>query len=289
MGLLTRASSRIYKRAAPRGSPPGEILDEMGKALRERLGRLPQKKTTPHTALSLLKAYGAFQTGFCLSLKEGRYSSYASVGLGIEKFSVPQNALWSEAKAKDKYFKFRFQKSPETKSNKKDFVYWAFPLDASIHNIKKPWEAIMILGTPEFSDFNPEPVSAILDEVADKMIPPEYHKAAGPNFGNTAMNQNLNLIEEKLTQFHQMHLEFNCIVLERPVAENNFCERVSAMVDLTGTVIPLLFDRPLILLPIMLDRELIAHRLSKTLNTKVLLSFEASNPEKALIRIDSLL
>jgi len=287
MGLLTRASSRIYKRAAPRGSPPGEILDEMGKALRERLGRLPQKKTTPHTALSLLKAYGAFQTGFCLSLKEGRYSSYASVGLGIEKFSVPQNALWSEAKARDKYFKFRFQKSPEAKSSAKNLMYWAFPLDASIHNTKEPWEAIMILGTLESSGFNPEPVSAILDEVADKMILPENKKAAEQDSGEAALNQSL--IEEKINQFHQMHLEFNCIVLEKPAMETTFCERVSAMVDHLGAVIPLPSDRPLILFPAMMDRELIAHRLSKTLNTKVLLSFEASNPEKALIRIDSLL
>ena len=287
MGLLTKADSKVLKRAVPEGPPPGEILDEMGKALRERLGRLPQKKTTPHTALSLLKAYGAFQTGFCLSLKEGRYSSYASVGLGIEQFSLPQNALWSEAKARDKYFKFRFRKSPVTKNSKKDLMYWAFPLDASTHNTKEPWEAIMILGTLEFSDFNPEPVSAILDDVADKMIPPGCRKAAESDFGEAAMTQSL--IEEKLNQFHQMHLEFSCIVLERPAAETSFCERVSAMVDHTGTVIPLPSDRPLILFPIMMDRELIAHRLSRTLSTKVLLSFEASNPDNALIRIDSLL
>ena len=288
MGLLTRADNKILKRAVRGGSPPGEILDEMGKALRERLGRLPQKKTTPHTALSLLKAYGAFQTGFCLALKEGHYSSYASVGLGIERFSLPQNTLWSETKARDKYFKFRFKKRPESKNGKKDLVYWGFPLDVSLRAAKEPWKAVMILGTLESSDFNPEPVLAILDEVADKMIPADYQKTAEPDFGEAEMNHSF-LIEEKINQFHQMHLVFNNIVLENPVPKTNFCEKVSAMVDHTGTVIPLPSDRPLILFPIMLDRELIAHRLSKTLNTKVLLSFEAGNPEKALIRIDSLL
>ena len=303
MGLLSKAGSHVLKKTALSGhslaagqcSLPGEPLDEMGKALRERLGRLPQKKTTPHTALSLLKAYGAFQLGICLSLKGSHYSSYVSVGFGIEKISIPQEALWSEAKAHDKYFKLDPQISIKTTSLRKKLIYWGFPLDASIHSAKEPWETIMILGSFESSGFNPGPISAILDDVADKLLFPVTSTAKGaevssPEQINPKGAPGHSLLEEAITQFHYIHFDFNCIVLDNPAGEKiNFCEKVSSMLDTMGTTIPLTSDRPLILFPIAMDRELIAHRLSKTLNTKILLSFAASSPESALIRLDSLM
>jgi len=305
MGLLSRAGSHVMKKtllsgrssAAGQVSLPSEPLDEMGKALRERLGRLPQKTTTPHTALSLLKAYGAFQIGICLSLKDRHYSSYDSVGFGIEKISIPQDAVWSKAKAHDKYFKLNFHTNLKTTNIRKNLVYWGFPLDSSIHSSRAPWEAIMILGIFESSDFRPEPISAILDEVGDKLLPVKaepdndeddiVHSFEQANSGRAAPHHNA--VEEKIAQFHQMHLDFNCIVLETPAGKTNFCEKVLSMIDTLGTTVPLAYDRPLILFPIVLDRELIAHRLSKTLKTKILLSFAANTPENALIRIDSLM
>jgi len=104
--------------------------------------------------------------------------------------------------------------------------------------------------------------------------------------------------EDEIVQFHQMHINFNCIVLENPetitgkahsTEKADFCEKVSKVIDKTGTVVPLPQDRPLILLPLVMDRELIAHRLSKTLKTNPLLSFEANNPGNVLNRIDSLI
>ena len=283
MGLLSRAGSRIIGKTAPH-----ETLDEMGKALREKLGRLPQQKTTPHTALSLLKAYEAFQIGFCLSLKDRIYYSYTSVGLGIEKISIPQEVLWSEARAHSKYFKLDSRKSLGTKTTEKKLVYWVFPLDSSAYTAKEPWKTIMVLGTPESSRFNPEPVSIIIDEVADKMVMP-LHQTVAEQHRDETLHEKAHIVEKKITLFHRIHLDFNCVVLENPTGQAAFCQKVSAMVDKTGTVIPLSRNRPLILFPIMLDRELIAHRLSKTLSTRILLSFEANNPENALIRIDSLI
>jgi len=320
MGLLSRAGSHFEKKTVLSGRSlavgqsflPGEPLDEMGKALRERLGRLSQKKTTPYTALSLLKAYGAFHIGICLSLNDGNYSSYVSVGFGIEKISIPQEIIWSETKAHNKYFKLDSQLSIGTSISKKKLIYWVFPLDPSIHSTREPWETIMILGALDPSDFNPEPVSVILDDVADKLLSPIDSRAfppADPQDGILNLAEQINqdteldfaeppsgetthhhsLLEEKITQFHQMHLDFNCIVLENPAGNPNFCDKVSSMLDTIGTIIPLTHDRPLILFPIVMDRELIAHRLSRTLKTKILLSFAASNPENALIRIDALM
>ena len=324
MGLLSRAGRRRLEVTAPELTSSGpaagrgasaETLDEMGKALRERLGRLPIELSTPYTALSLLKAYGAFQAGFCLSLNDGNYSSYASVGFGIEKISIPQETVWSEAKARDRYFRLDSLKSSETKNTKKDFIYWVFPLDAPISspkNTKEPWKAVMILGTLEPSGFNPEPVSAILEDVADKMVLPKNQKAAvsretAPDFdsmeflgyGESNADESTieSAIEEEIAQFYRIYLDFNCIVLANPVTASKrtfneqlgFCEKVSSIVGRTGTVIALPSGHPLILLSVEVDRELIAHRLSKTLKTKTLLSFEAKNPENALIRISSLM
>jgi len=306
MGLLSRAGGQ-----AVAASATVEMLDEMGQALKERLGRLPQKKSTPYTALSLLKAYGAFQAGICLSLNEGNYSSYASVGLGIERLSIPQEQIWSEENAQARYFKLDSQKSLDIKNAEKDLIYWVFPLESPAYNTIEPWRAIMILGALESSGFKPEPVSAILGDVADKMVLPISREASEPDSSESYSVESFSVepmpeisaaesfdhgkpdtVEEKIALFHQTYLDFNCIVLENPAAEPvkaDFCEKVSVMLDKAGTVIPLASDHPLILFPIAMDRELIAHRLSKTLNTKLLLSFEANNPENVITRIESMI
>ena len=94
--------------------------------------------------------------------------------------------------------------------------------------------------------------------------------------------------EDEITLFHRMHVDINCILLEIPEGYDNFCEEVSVIIDRMGTVVPVSPGRPLILLPKAIDRELIAHRLSKDLNTSVLLSFETNNPESVINRIQSL-
>ncbi|MCL2380661.1 MAG: hypothetical protein FWC64_03590 [Treponema sp.] len=92
----------------------------------------------------------------------------------------------------------------------------------------------------------------------------------------------------EIALFNRVHPDFNCIVLENPAKQTGFCQKVSAIIDRAGTVIPLASECPLILFPITMDRELIARRLSATLNVRVLLSFEENNPENAVVRINSL-
>ena len=96
-----------------------------------------------------------------------------------------------------------------------------------------------------------------------------------------------NDVEEQLIFFHRVHFDFDCLVLDGS-AEGDFCEAVSAIIDKTGTVIPLPQGFPLILLPPVLDRELIAHRLSSTLSAKILLSFRADSPDSALKQLGTL-
>lgn len=99
-------------------------------------------------------------------------------------------------------------------------------------------------------------------------------------------------LDEGIVNFHRLHSDFHCIVLEKPLpAENNdnFFEKVSAMIAKLGSVVLLPSGRALVMLPHALDRELISHRLSRSLNTSAILSFEAGSPENAINRIKSMI
>jgi hypothetical protein len=80
MGLLGKAVlNERPSRPAEKADCGNGGLDEMGKALRDRL--LSLSGTEPETAISLLKAYGSFRAGACLSLDGDLYRSYAAVGI----------------------------------------------------------------------------------------------------------------------------------------------------------------------------------------------------------------
>jgi hypothetical protein len=100
-------------------------------------------------------------------------------------------------------------------------------------------------------------------------------------------------MKEQIAQYHKINADFNCILFDFPDPSAGgyragFCEKVSGMIAATGTVIPLSSGRPLILLPLAKDRELIAHRLSQSLGARTLLSFEAHGPEEVISSVNSL-
>jgi hypothetical protein len=100
-----------------------------------------------------------------------------------------------------------------------------------------------------------------------------------------------NSVKEKITQFHLSYNESNCVVFSGPDENDKevFLARVTNIMRNTGAVIPLSNGNPLILLPGTMDRELIAHRLSKNLNTLPLFSFEANSSENVISRLASIL
>jgi len=283
MGLLSRAGNRsvsivpLSNESALSSESEPLSLDEMGKALLERLRRLPQQKSTALTLLTLLKAYGSFQAASCLSLKDGVYTAYASVGFGSENLVIPAEKIRPEEHSGKKFFKlnsgiFAESGNPEMPGGVKNCTYWAFPLD----------ERTLMLLSEDSSAFNPEPVSVILEEVAQKIIPVEEQ----PSQKKTETT-----LEEQISRYNKMYAAFNCIILEIPGADEDrvtFLQKVTEVVGVTGTVLPLPSGRPLILLPGLMDGELIAHRLSKTLNTRPLLSFNAGSPESVLEQLHSL-
>jgi len=98
-------------------------------------------------------------------------------------------------------------------------------------------------------------------------------------------------LEEKIAQFHRNRGNINCILFEIPVGKESgdiFCRKVTEMIDNAGTVIPLQNGQPLVLLPLSMDRELVAHRISKSLDTTPVFSIRAETPETIIDRVNSL-
>jgi len=310
MGLLARASNNpipveVEEDVLAETPLPetGLSLDEMGNALSERIRRLSSNSSTPYTALSLLKAYGAFQSGICLFQKDGVYFSYTSVGMGVDKISIPQIKIWSEDKSQLPYFKLDSELNLGTSAGHEHLAYWIFPLVPAKGSSTEPWGEVIILGVAENSElFNPKSISAIISNVADKFLI-GAKRALSESAGNTntpaqssykSGTEDTDTLKEKIADYHHIYPELNCILLELPeaideVEKADFCKKVSNMLSMTGTVLSLPGGLPLILLPNQVDRDLIAHRLSKSLKTKSLMSFEADSPENVYSEIQSLL
>ncbi|MDR2101839.1 MAG: hypothetical protein LBP43_04645 [Treponema sp.] len=80
---------------------------------------------------------------------------------------------------------------------------------------------------------------------------------------------------------------FQGIVFDVPApsgegGDKKFLDRLSDMILCFGVAIGLPAGRSLVLLPASLDRELVAHRISHSLNTPSLGSFKALDPEGAM-------
>jgi len=98
-------------------------------------------------------------------------------------------------------------------------------------------------------------------------------------------------LKEKIAQFQGNRENINCILFDIPGNtgdKEGFCRRIAKMLEKAGTVIPLETGRPLVLLPLSMDRELVAHRISKSFDSAPVFSFEADNPEIVINRINSL-
>jgi hypothetical protein len=278
MGLLTKAAGKT----APE-------LDEMGKALLDRIRRLPPRKTTPYTALSLLKAYGSFQTGLCFSLRKENYTSYATIGLGAERISIPWEKLYSPERAGKPFIKLPGAIDIGKRLTGEGFCYWAFPLDA-----ENPWGALVLLGDNNNPLFNPESLRQIV-QGAPEIFSPQIDKILIRNAQTSHYLANVSdPLEAAIAQYHQINSRFNGIVLDLPpgTAEDkaeDFNKTVYNMIALLGITIALPSGRSLILFPEPLDKELIAHRLSQSLNTKAPMVFKAESPGEALDLIRSYL
>jgi hypothetical protein len=88
---------------------------------------------------------------------------------------------------------------------------------------------------------------------------------------------------DTLTGYCQHNPVFQGIVLDPPAGmAGSFYDQLSAMTSSFAEVRSLPSGRCLLLFPQSKDRDLISHRLAKTLNTVAHLTFEAQDPQGAL-------
>ncbi|MDR2471896.1 MAG: hypothetical protein LBD09_07295 [Treponema sp.] len=151
MGLLSKAAT----------NPPE--LDEMGKALAARLRSLEEDGMRAVTAVSLLKAYGSFKAGFCLTLRRGFYSAWASAGMDNTAVMFPQEQL--KALPGKTYYSVDYAPprgvSPALR-------FWAFPL-----SWKKGVPVNLFMAAGEEDVFQAGAVSGVLVESGGAFLPPE--------------------------------------------------------------------------------------------------------------------
>jgi hypothetical protein len=92
-------------------------------------------------------------------------------------------------------------------------------------------------------------------------------------------------IWEELLKYGKDRAGFQGIVLSPPEDTNTgsaaFTNQVSAMVHSFGTALPLASSGSLILFDSAKDRELICHRITKTLGVRALFNFAADSPKAA--------
>ncbi|MDR1803354.1 MAG: hypothetical protein LBQ94_07070 [Treponema sp.] len=103
--------------------------------------------------------------------------------------------------------------------------------------------------------------------------------------------KNLSVLKNKITEYQKVYQVFGCILLENHAHEKgkvDFCEKLTKATGNMGTTSPINHSHALVLLPSEMDRELIAHRLSKSLKAETVLSFRAISPEDVINRINSM-
>jgi hypothetical protein len=130
---------------------------------------------------------------------------------------------------------------------------------------------------------SPEPAATDAAGTGGLVIPLPENGAAWDEPGETAGQPEL---EQKLREYHKNHPSFQGIILAAPPGDEKntelFFQTASQMVRFFGELFPLSPENGLILVPGNMDRELLAHRLSKSLNTRIVCHFQADDPGAAL-------
>jgi hypothetical protein len=99
-------------------------------------------------------------------------------------------------------------------------------------------------------------------------------------------------IKDSIAEYHASHNVFQAIVFELPlcgIEAYDTRKRLASMVSPLGIVIPLNsahVARDLALFPNEIDRELVIHRLTKSLGVVSPRSFKANSPEHALALLE---
>jgi hypothetical protein len=252
-GLLGKASSLLVEDA--------DAEETFEAAFVQRVRRLPIIDSTPYTALSLLKAFHPFSAGLCLTLREDNYECVTSIGVEIAAESIPMASLFppsdlgphSIGAAGDYGIA---SATPETEA-------WVFPVAPA----QAPYSAALILVEEPGKPLSLPTLSRVITACAEQFAPlSQPRKDAGAG------------IKEILASTLK---KFPCqlIVLER--GSGGLAKEAGAAMASLGSAIALSEERTLIAIPPGHDRELLAHRLAKSLQAVTVAVAEVSSMDAA--------
>jgi hypothetical protein len=124
---------------------------------------------------------------------------------------------------------------------------------------------------------------------AEEPEPASEAKTSAPSVPAESPGEAVETVEEarsKIAEYQRSNAVSQAILLEIPGSGKapgySFAKQVATMVGVLGVTFALPSRRILVLLPPLIDRELIAHRLSVSFATEVLACFGIENPDKAL-------
>ncbi|MDR1176446.1 MAG: hypothetical protein LBK83_13370 [Treponema sp.] len=269
MGLLSKAATK---------SSYSGTIDTMGEALKNRILRLPRSNSTVDTALNLLKAYGPFQAGFCFTLSAGEYVCYASSGAGKGKLRFPLRRIPENT---GDYRRLEDNLNGTVPAGGRA---WFFPLDR-----KNPCQNLFLC--IEEGRLNPESLMLLLRELGEVLTPRQ--KASPGKKGGLlergmkkrsmiSTGEKRGALETVIRRSMEGENGVGGIILKDNKGKKNFPSAVSRAVSSLGNMFPLPDSTCLVLVPLNIDQELLAHRLSKSLDAKTVLRFEADSAGKVL-------
>jgi hypothetical protein len=250
----------------------GLSAGEMAKVPPDSLRRRPPGKSRPGGALTLLKAYGSFQKACCLFLQEERYYSYASAGSDMEAIAIPKDDLYfPEKEGAYHSINLQFGAAEDALDSA-----WILPLS-------KGWEYILLF--IEEPSFEPDPaaVSRVISAVPEAFIPSPGKR---PGLLKMVQKKRETLppqgddIQKEIQKFYGSYASIQGIILELPAlpGDEDFSSQVNRIVSALGTAMALPSPRRcLVLFSNAIDRDLLAHRLCKSLKVRALAVFMADN------------
>ncbi len=235
-----------------------------------RMQRLNAADSAPFTSLSLLKAFQPFSAGLCLALSGGTYECVAAVGVESAPSSIPEELLFPTSMEGAHRIGLAgdfgiASASPETAA-------WVFPVPQTDTTRR----AALILVEETGKPFAVESISRVVAACADRFsLPPAQQE---PN--SAALKD---FLASALRGAPGLHL----IVLQRD-GDEDLANEASAALSALGSAMEIDHGRALIAVPTGHDRELLAHRLAKSLQAVATAGTEVSNLDDAQDFLDSL-
>jgi hypothetical protein len=255
-------------------------VNNTAKVLADCLLALKEEPEAPTAALSLLKTYCKFDNALCFALGNGSYKSYITlnIALGGNVVVIPRDKLPLPKNGMNRIGPGKLLKLKDVRA---ESTLWACPLTG-----ENPARFLFMAASVPGAAFKAELLETALREAGEVLIPQGAQKRSA----DRGRREGQNAVMEALLKYSRTAPAFQGIVLQTPrkpargtprETPEEFFRRLAFIVDSFARVVKLPSNDALVLLPDTRDRELISHRLSKTLNTPSLTSFESEKPEQA--------